>query len=78
MLLADCKPVDGARVAQKIVKSIAATEFHWNGRRYRIGASIGVAAVGKDAAMTLSAADAACYAAKDAGRGRVVVAPESR
>jgi len=49
--------------------------FGWNGRVYSAGVSVGVARILPDveAAELLSQADAACYAAKNAGRGRVVV-----
>jgi len=75
VLLADC-PLPNARVvAQKIVDTIAETGFTWNGTRYDIGASIGIALIEPGSAERdpLADADAACYAAKGAGRGRVVL-----
>ena len=73
VLLADCPIEDAQRVAQTVVEAIAAIDFSWNGIPYRIGASAGVTPVlpGVD---PLGAADAACYAAKRAGRGRVSLA----
>jgi len=50
--------------------------FEWQGRLFRLGASAGVAFVTAetpDAKTALSAADAACYLAKDLGRNRVQV-----
>ena len=62
-------------MAQKIVDCIGAIEFEWNGVAYSIGASVGIAPVLPDAERdVLAMADAACYAAKAAGRGRVAAA----
>jgi diguanylate cyclase (GGDEF)-like protein/PAS domain S-box-containing protein len=72
VLLADCGLPDARVVAQKFVDSISALDFEWNGFTYAIGASIGLAPVLPDAERdVLAMADAACYAAKAAGRGRV-------
>ena len=75
LLLADCTIANARRVARKVVDAVAALDFGWNGTRYKIGASIGVAPV--SAGMEgdpLALADAACYEAKAAGRGRVSIA----
>lgn len=76
ILLMDCALADARLVAEKIVDGIALISFHWTGTTYHIGASIGIAPVTREAdsvhAVTAEA-DAACYAAKRAGRGRVVV-----
>jgi diguanylate cyclase (GGDEF)-like protein/PAS domain S-box-containing protein len=77
LILCDCNLEEARAVAQKIVDAIGGIAFAWNGRNYRIGASIGIARVGENAAATLAAADTACYAAKDGGRGRVELAPET-
>ena len=75
VLLADCTLADARLVAQKIVESITALEFEWGGVRYAIGASVGIAPVLPNAERdVLAMADAACYAAKAAGRGRVSAA----
>ena len=75
VLLADCTLPDARVVAQKIVDCITAIEFEWNGVSYSIGASVGIAPVLPDAERdVLAMADAACYAAKAAGRGRVAAA----
>jgi diguanylate cyclase (GGDEF)-like protein len=76
ILLSDC-PVDGARrVAGKIAAAIAAIDFRADGVAYRIGASIGVTAITEFSPASeelVRRADAACYGAKAAGRGRVAV-----
>ena len=75
VLLADCPMVNAEQVAGKIVDAVAAIDFEWNGQHYSIGASVGVAPVGAGSAdEALARADAACYAAKANGRGRVVAA----
>ena len=75
VLLADCTVANARRVGQKIVDAISAVRFGWNGAEYTIGASVGVAPLSASTEdNALAAADAACYAAKAGGRGRVVVA----
>jgi diguanylate cyclase (GGDEF)-like protein/PAS domain S-box-containing protein len=76
VLLADCPAPAASRVAQKLADAIAALEFHWDGKTYRIGASIGITSISSRPATSaelMSEADSACYAAKAAGRGRVAV-----
>jgi diguanylate cyclase (GGDEF)-like protein/PAS domain S-box-containing protein len=74
VLLADCSLVNARAVGQKIVDEITRIEFASNGATYRIGASVGIAPVIAGAERdVLAMADAACYAAKSAGRGRVIV-----
>jgi diguanylate cyclase (GGDEF)-like protein len=76
ILLMDCTVGDAKAVAQKIVDAVADISFPWSGVTYTIGASIGVAPItglAGSAHDVTGEADAACYAAKRAGRGRVVV-----
>lgn len=75
VLLDDCPIADAELLANKIADAIAAIDFEWDGKHYSIGASVGVALVGAGSAdEALARADAACYAAKASGRGRVVCA----
>ena len=55
---------------------MAAFRFFWESRIFTVGASIGVVPLNGDSlpvATVMSAADAACYAAKDSGRNQVQV-----
>jgi diguanylate cyclase (GGDEF)-like protein/PAS domain S-box-containing protein len=66
-------------VARSIIDAIAGLDFTWDGRPHLIGASIGLAAIGANCGEVdeiIARADAACYAAKAAGRGCVSVAPD--
>jgi diguanylate cyclase (GGDEF)-like protein len=72
ILLQACSQERAAELAERILAAIGALRVEWEGRTYQVGASIGIAYTycGEyNAAATLRAADAACYAAKDAGRG---------
>lgn len=75
VLLHDCPAEVGQRIAEKVVRAIAALVFTWAGRTYRIGASVGLTMVAGEPASPLGfmgEADAACYAAKARGRGVAV------
>lgn len=73
ILLENC-PIDHAKlIADNIIKEVKDFHFAWKNQTFQIGASIGlVMLTGTEQSMTevLSAADMACYAAKDAGRNR--------
>lgn len=74
LLLLSCDGPMAVSVADKIRVSIASFALEWQGQTLRIGASIGVVSIDESvltAAAVLAAADAACYAAKHAGRNRV-------
>jgi len=72
--LANC-PMDVAlRIANSIRQSIKDLLFPWGEKTFRIGVSIGVVEIANGCGSVenlLSSADAACYAAKDAGRNQV-------
>lgn len=74
VILEGCPPAVGKTIADKICRAIAALEFVWAGRSYRIGGSAGVTTInGSPSALGfMGEADAACYAAKADGRGRAV------
>jgi diguanylate cyclase (GGDEF)-like protein/PAS domain S-box-containing protein len=76
ILLRSCPLEQAVVLARDIGRAIRDFRFHWQGRVFAVGASIGVVAVGaefEDVADVLRAADSACYAAKERGRNRVHV-----
>jgi diguanylate cyclase (GGDEF)-like protein/PAS domain S-box-containing protein len=71
-----CTVEQALRLAEGIRQVVQNYRFMWEQREFRIGASIGVVGINREseaATSLLSAADIACYAAKDAGRNRVHV-----
>jgi len=74
VLLRNCSEERAKQIAEALVAAIAALQFEWLGQEYRIGASAGVALITAETSQLstlLDRADAACYAAKRNGRGRV-------
>jgi diguanylate cyclase (GGDEF)-like protein/PAS domain S-box-containing protein len=74
VLLTHCNVGQAVRVAENISSAVRDFRFLYGDRSFEIGASIGVVAVTRDSRSTselMSAADIACYAAKDGGRNRV-------
>jgi len=77
IILRDCSVNQGRRVCEKLRKSVADFRFVWNEQSFQVGVSIGLVGVAADSpslSVLLRRADAACYAAKNAGRNRVHVA----
>lgn len=76
LLLERCSVKQAQRVTTEMQKALIGYRFQWEKKTFTIGASIGVVPIdqsSESAASILSKADAACYAAKDAGRNRVHV-----
>lgn len=74
VLLENCTPADAAHVAEKMRHAVEGFEFQWDGRSYRVGASIGLVHFDDDSRSVdelIDLADRLCYAAKDGGRNRV-------
>jgi diguanylate cyclase (GGDEF)-like protein/PAS domain S-box-containing protein len=67
--------LDGARdLGERLRTAVRQYRFGWQERIFEIGVSIGlvpITAVSGDIARVLSAADAACYVAKEGGRNRM-------
>src|SRR6185437_10825336 len=76
VLLPHCPPAPALRIADALRKAIVDFRFAWRNRSFTIGVSIGLVNLADGPhtlASVLSAADAACYLAKDKGRNRVQV-----
>jgi diguanylate cyclase (GGDEF)-like protein/PAS domain S-box-containing protein len=75
-ILEHCTDQQALIVAQKICDLMEVYRFEHDGKRFRVGASIGLVPVDSrwnGSAAILQAADSSCYAAKEAGRNRVHV-----
>lgn len=76
LLLVGC-PLDKARqIADDVCGAIRDYRFVWRDKIFSVGASIGLVQIGPESGSiedTLSAADSACYVAKQQGRGRIHV-----
>ncbi len=80
LLLRDCELLRAIQIAEDLRERVEGFHFHWSGRTFRVTASIGIATLepGDNAInRLLSAADQACYAAKERGRNQVMVYAES-
>ena len=76
VLLKQCSLTHAEEVAERMLELVKEFRFTWQDKTFSIGASIGLVMVDNpDQSHTelLRAADMACYAAKDKGRGRVHV-----
>jgi len=66
--------------ANQLLRAFADFTFQWHERRFDVGVSIGVVPIQQDtpsASFVLSAADVACYVAKESGRNRLHVYQDS-
>ncbi|WP_109994688.1 EAL domain-containing protein [Salinisphaera sp. LB1] len=63
-------------VAERLRQWLEGFRFEWEGKAFRLGASLGLSVIGEDsisAAELLRRADTACYLAKEQGRNQVRV-----
>ena len=76
IVLKSCTKTDGVRIANNLRENIEKFRFAWQEQIFAIGVSIGLVEFrteNESIENILSAADSACYAAKDSGRNRVCV-----
>ena len=81
VLLADCTLDTASRIAENLRQAIRDFRFVWGDRVMNVGVSIGLAEINGSAeslAAVMSAADVACYSAKDSGRNRVQTYKQGR
>lgn len=74
VILEHCDTDHALRIAEKICDQMEEFRFLHDGRRFRIGTSIGLVPLDArwlNMGLIMQAADTSCYAAKDAGRNRV-------
>lgn len=74
VLLPDCPLEPGRRTAERIHRAVSRYRFNWQDQRYAVGVSIGLVPIPPgetNMAQILSAADHACYVAKERGRNRI-------
>ncbi|MCI0505457.1 MAG: EAL domain-containing protein [Gammaproteobacteria bacterium] len=74
LILEACPLPKAERIASQLVESVRDFRFVWKGKVFSLGVSIGLAMIDehcRDSEAILSAADAACFIAKDKGRSRV-------
>jgi diguanylate cyclase (GGDEF)-like protein len=79
ILMEHCSLKQATRVANELLKAVDEFKFYWEGKQFSVGVSIGVVPIkfGDGSVQDiLSVADAACFAAKDAGRNRMHVYKE--
>lgn len=80
VLLEGCPLEQGLHISNEIRQSVQDYRYQWNGKPFSIGVSIGLVMLDDqttDTSSVMSAADVACYAAKDAGRNRIHVYQEN-
>ena len=76
VLLDGCTVEQTGRIAEGIRQAIRDFRFVWGSSTLSVGASIGIVQIRaetENVTQVMSAADIACYAAKDAGRNRIHV-----
>ncbi|MBV6416766.1 MAG: hypothetical protein CMLOHMNK_01381 [Steroidobacteraceae bacterium] len=74
VLLEGCNLEQAGVIAESVRQAVRDYRFVWGSASLSVGASIGVVEIGAEtesAANVLSAADIACYSAKDQGRNRI-------
>jgi len=73
VLLEDTAEARSREIAADLIAAVKAHRFVWGERMFDVSASLGLVMIGEssgDMGQVLSAADAACYVAKESGRNR--------
>ena len=82
VILEDCSIDKTEQIADLLRQSVKDFRFMWEKRAFEIGVSIGLVPISRDSGgltEVLSAADSACYIAKDRGRNRIhIYQPDDR
>ena len=76
LLLEHCSLDQATQVVDNLREAISEFRFEWEGRTFHVGVSIGIIPINRLSGgleQIMSAADSACYAAKEAGRNRIYV-----
>jgi len=76
VLLLACPLEQAQRIAADLLNAIQTFRFAWKDKQFEIGASIGIVEIigaMRDGGHVFRSADAACYTAKELGRGRIHV-----
>jgi diguanylate cyclase (GGDEF)-like protein/PAS domain S-box-containing protein len=74
VVLEDCSVDKAKQIAELLRQSVKDFRFLWESRTFEIGVSIGLVPISRDSGgitEVMSAADSACYVAKDHGRNRI-------
>ncbi len=74
LLLHQCSVEQAVQTANELRERLQEIPFKWDGQHFNVSASLGLVSIDthiNDAQMALSAADAACFAAKQKGRNRL-------
>ncbi len=80
VFLEDTDSEEALRIAERLRRALSASTFPWEGRKFNITCSIGIARINADQAdvgEVLRAADRACYQAKEEGRNCIRIYQES-
>lgn len=76
LLLMGCDIKVAELIAEKIRHATENFRFHWDGKTFKVGMSIGMVPIHKESGTLndiLSAADSACYIAKEHGRNQIYI-----
>lgn len=76
VLLSACSLNQARKITSNLLETVKGTRFIWDNKSFDVGVSIGVVPINNmsgNVSDVLSAADTACYEAKDQGRNRIYI-----